>query len=491
MPAVRSALVRPAIRDLAIILGVSWLARAAFVAGIGDAHSLDVEYWQGALGAREEGTNPYETGVLNWPPLWLEIIVSLNAIANRVDVSFLSVLRVYLILVESAIVATLYFTLVSVGAVRPAVRRALLVGFALNPVMIILVCQHGNSDVNVGLLVTLACAALIAYRRSRDVVLWLVGCLFLGLGVLAKTTPLVLAPILAPGARLASRTARALGTTLLLLPVTVGLAVIAALVPRATYDHVIQYRPRPGNFGFSGSFQSVSTTTNREQAAAIAALCLAALVLWLWPRVRGGAESATRRYLLMLTLGMAAALAAAELLERLSVDVRSHYAEAFTLGLLLVVVGLGYRLWREPPLSAEALFTLVAVIFMAVVAFGTGYGAHYAPWFLPALVATYVLLDDDWRRLLLVGYVVAAGTYALEYAFVPFLGAFAVPLLGDPAWVGDVGDWLEDDPLHWALVRIPLFAVYLVLVAAGAARARELMTRSSAGSGARTSPPAT
>ena len=124
---------RPAVRDLAIVLGVSWVVRAAFVAAIGDAHSLDVEYWQGALGAREKGVNPYETGVLNWPPLWLEIIVTINAIARRVDLSFLTVLRVYLILVESAITVTLYFTLVSVGAMRSAVRRALLVGIALTP----------------------------------------------------------------------------------------------------------------------------------------------------------------------------------------------------------------------------------------------------------------------------------------------------------------------------------------------------------------------
>jgi hypothetical protein len=482
--------VRPAVRDLAIVLGVSWIVRAAFVAAIGDAHSLDVEYWQGALRAREEGTNPYETGVLNWPPLWLEVIVTLNAIANRVEVSFFSLLRVYLVAVESAIVVTLYFTLVSVGALRRAIRRALLVGIALNPVMVILVCQHGNSDVNVGLLVTLACSALVAFRRSRDVVLWLVACLFLGLGILAKTTPLVLAPLLAPGARLASRAGRALGATLMLLPVAAGLSVIAVLVPRATYENVIQYRPRAGNFGFSGSFQSVSTTTNRQQGAAVAVLCLAALAVWLWPRLRGRTRSRTERYLLVLTIGMAAALAGAEILERLSIDVRSHYADLFTVGLLALVAWLGYRLWREPPLGADAVFMLVAVIFMSVVAFGTGYGAHYAPWFLPALVATYVLLDDGWRRLLLVGYAIAAATYVVEYSVVPFLGAFAAPLLGDPDWVEDAGEWLED-PAHWGLVRTPLFAVYVVVIAAGAARLAELMTRSSADSDARTSPPAT
>ena len=35
-------------------------------------------------------------------PLWLEVIVVLDRVADYLDVSFLSVLRVYLVLVESA-----------------------------------------------------------------------------------------------------------------------------------------------------------------------------------------------------------------------------------------------------------------------------------------------------------------------------------------------------------------------------------------------------
>ena len=81
---------------------------------------------------------------------------------------------------------------------------------------ILLVCLHGNSDVNVGLLVTLAVTALIAYSRSRDIVFWLGGCLLLGIGVLAKTVPLVLAPVLAPGARLAGWAGRVLAAALFL-----------------------------------------------------------------------------------------------------------------------------------------------------------------------------------------------------------------------------------------------------------------------------------
>jgi hypothetical protein len=395
------------------VLGVSWLARAAFVAAIGDAHSLDVDYWRGALAAQDEGTNPYTTGVLNWPPLWLIVIVCLDYVANLVDLGFWTLLRLYLVLVESALIATLYLTLVSSGGERRAVRRALLVGIALNPVTIILVCQHGNSDVQVGLLVTLAVAALGAHRQSRDVVMWLAACLFLGLGILAKTAPLVLAPLLAPGARLTSKAGRGLGLTLLAGPAALGLGVIAVLVPIAVWDHVIGYRSTRAHFGLAG------------------------------------------------ILG-----------ELAGVD-ESRYETMFTLATVVLVGWLGYRLWRVPPLATSSLFLLVVVIFMLVVAFGPGYGAHYAYWFIPALVGTYVLLDDSWRVLLRIAYLVAALTYAIEYAFVPFLGAYAVAMFGSADWMVDFAEYLST-PGRWIVFRIPLFVVYLVVIVAGIRRLAQL-----------------
>ncbi len=391
----------------------SWLARAAFIAAIGDAHSLDVHYWRGALEALDEGRNPYETGVLNWPPLWIQIIVGLDAVADRTFLSFFAALRIYLVLIESALVVTLYFTLVAAGAQREAIRRALLVGIALNPVTIILVCQHGNSDVNVGFLVTLAVAALLAHERSRDVVLWLGACLLLGLGVLAKTVPLVLAPILAPGARLASRPGKLLGIVLFLGPAALGVGVILSLAPDAVMEHVIRYRSTRGFFGLAGILEELA------------------------------------RF-----------------------DHRSLYSRVFTIAVLVIVVFLWRRLSRQEPLPPERLFLVVAVVLLAVVAFGPGYGPQYAYWFIPALVATYVLLDDGWRRLLLIGYAVAGLTYAVEYALVPWLGGYASALAEDSAWVADASEAL-DAPDRLVLFRLPLFAVYLLLIYGGVTRLTE------------------
>ena len=92
---------------------------------IGDAHSLDVEYWQAALAAREAGTNPYETGVLNWPPLWLVVIQAVDSVAGLVNVAFWTALRVYLVLIEAVLVVTIYLTLAStVPAVPPSGARS-------------------------------------------------------------------------------------------------------------------------------------------------------------------------------------------------------------------------------------------------------------------------------------------------------------------------------------------------------------------------------
>jgi hypothetical protein len=460
--------VQRAVRDLAVVLGAAWVARAAFVLAIGDAHSLDVDYWLGALAASEEGRNPYETGVLNWPPFWLIVIEAVDWVAGFVDVAFWSALRFYLVLVESVLLVTLYATLLSCGAERGAVRRALLVGIALNPVAIILVCQHGNSDVHVGLLVTLAVAALGSHRRSHAVVAWLGACLFLGLGVLAKTVPLVLAPLLAPGTRRASRAERALGAALLVGPAALGVAVILVLAPTAVWDNVINYRSTRGFFGLAGMVREFAVFDVRFTSvtfAAVAALAGVAVVAWARRPLALG-----QVVLLAEVVFVVSALWLVEGADRFSLlDARAHYPTVFTLAVAVAAGAAFHLLWREEPPGVPRLFLLAGVGLMIVVAFGPGYGPQYAYWFLPALVATYVLLDDAWRRLLRVAWLVAALTYAVEYAFVGHLGAWAAQAFGSATWITDVDEYLSTAH-HLVIYRVPLYAVYLVLIACGIGR---------------------
>jgi hypothetical protein len=453
------------VKDLAIVLGVAWIARLVFVLAIGDSHSLDVEYWQAALAAHDAGRNPYETGVLNWPPLWLIVIVALDALAGYASIAFWSVLRLYLVLVESGLVVALYATLVSAGADRAAVRRALLVGVALNPVTIILVTQHGNSDVQVGLLVTLAIAALSAHQRSRDVTAWLGGCLFLGLGVLAKTVPLVLAPLLAPGARRASGTGRLLGAALFLGPAALGVSVILVLAPAPVWHSVIAYRSTRGFFGLAGMVEEFAVLDVRYATITFASVAMLTGVVIAARMTRP--LSAGRAVLLGEVAVSVSALWLVEGADRFSLlNAGAHYSGVFTLACAVAVGGAFVLLWREEPPSAPRLFLLTGVGFMIVVAFGPGYGAHYAYWFIPALVATYVLLDDAWRRLLRVAWLVAAVTYSIEYAVLDYLGGWAVWRFGGISWIADVGDYLKT-PHHLVMYRLPLFAMYLVLIAAG------------------------
>jgi hypothetical protein len=296
--------------------------------------------------------------------------------------------------------------------------------------------------------------------------------------------------VLAPGARLASRTGRALGAALFLLPIVIGLSVIVALVPDAVRDHVIRYRTAAGNFGLPGVLQGVTAVDDRSRLLVVTALAAFATAVWLSNRPRNEKPlSGTRLVLLVLTILMLAALLLVEALEALDVAARDRYGSAFTLGLVAALVVLSNWLWKAPPLTPESLYLLVALIFMVIVSFGTGYAAHYAPWFVPALIATYVLLDDVWRRLLLIGYFIAAATYAAEYALISFLGAYLDPIFDYPQWVDDAGQWLFP-PHRWGLVRLPLVVIYVIVIAAGIARLPRLMTRSSGDSDERTSRPA-
>jgi hypothetical protein len=410
-----------AAKDLLVVLAVSWAARAAFIAVFGAVYSFDVDYWRVVLEWLEDGRNPYETGLLNWPPLWLVLIVAIDAGADLVGISFLTALRVFLVAVESAVVVALYVVLLAAGAPRSAVRRALLVGIALNPVAILLVCQHGNSDVVVGLFVVLALGSLVAFERSREVTYWLVASLFVGLGVLAKSAPLVLAPVLAAGGRLRSRVGTALGWTLVLGPAALGVGVVLALAPDEVWRYVIRYRSLSGGFGLSG-LRDLAAPGLASTHGWLFLAAVAGTLVWLWR-----------------------------------------------------------RLAPRPPAPPEATFLLAALLLMVVPVFGPGYGPQYAYWYLPALVGTYVLLDEGWRRLLRVAYVIAAVTYVFDYAFVDFLGRNLHALAPGQGWIDRVTGHVSDLD-HLTLYRLPLLAVYVLVIVAGARRlARELREPSPVG----------
>src|SRR5712691_1574008 len=243
----------PAAADLLLVLGCSWLVRAVVIATWPrSAHSDDLDSWIKVAHEFRSGANPYvTTTIVKWPPFALIVVWLIDHSARALDISFFTAMRVALIGAESAIVVVLYRLLTRFSP-RRAVRRLLIVGISLNPMAILFVCQHENIDVFVGLFVALALWALVVYEGTNDVVPWLAGCLALGLGAFTKTIPLVLAPLLAPGFRAASRLGRTLGAALFLGPIVLGLSVVFVLAPRAVFDNVFRYRSISGYFGVTG-----------------------------------------------------------------------------------------------------------------------------------------------------------------------------------------------------------------------------------------------
>jgi hypothetical protein len=271
---------------------------------------------------------------------------------------------------------------------------------------ILFVCQHENIDVFVALFVALALWALVVYGDTNDPVAWLAGCLALGLGAFTKTIPLVLAPLLAPGLRAASKLGRTLGVALFLGPAVLGLSVVYVLAPRAVADNVFLYRSISGYFGVTG------------------------------------------------LLGLAH-------LGRLS----GAYDRLFTV-VLIVCVGLLFRVAWIRGLRTSATVLLAGLLLAAIPALGPGYGPQYGYWYLPPLLATYPLLDDAWRKLLVAFFAVAAATYVVEYAFDCALGQFLVAFFDESSFLRDAGTQLST-PGAQTLVRTPLFIAFLVLLAAG------------------------
>jgi hypothetical protein len=399
-------------RDLLIVLGAAWAARIAFMVIVpARAHSDDVNGWIVVAHQLRAGANPYvTTTLLNWPPLWLGCIWLIDHVSRALGISFFLSLRLFLIGVESVLIVVVYRFLARV-APREA-RLIVLAGLSLNPVAILLVCQHGNFDVIVGLCCFAGVMALTAAARTRDAVAWLAGALALGLGVLAKTIPFVLAPLLAPGARVASSLGRALGAALFLGPALLGLGVIYVLSPHAVTEHVIRYRSSGGYFGFTGLIDGFGPA-------------------------------------------------------RFS----SYYArDVFPLLALVWIIAAGAFLWRRG-LEERRTVLLAGLVLFTVPVLGPGYASQYAYWWLPFLVATFPLFDRGWRTVLLCFYAICAAEYIAEYALFSSHGAFLDAFFPSNGFLQRVAHH-SGDPKWQTMFRIPFFLASLALLVAGVLRLR-------------------
>jgi len=391
-----------ALAGLLTVLALGLVARLVVLALLPDgAVSADAHFWEVVAATLRRGLNPYvETNLLNWPPLWMMIIAGLDWTARTLGVPFQRALVGFL-LVADLVAMTLTWLLVRRLWPRARAERWVAVGLALNPVSILLCCQHRNFDVLVALSVLAALIALERLARSGAVEDWLSACAWLGVGVLAKTVPLLLAPLLAPGAR----RARGLGVLLFLGPTALGLGVLTALAPAAVERNVLSYRSASGFYGLTGLFHQAG---------------------WLQAEALFGRVAAPLFFL-------AAALLTA------------------------------FFLRRDRPVPPAASAVGAAVLLFAVPVLGPGYAPQYVGWVLPLL--TVLAASGEQRLLVFLGVFAAVlvCTDLAEYALLPTHGAWA--LRGSHSPLLDRWSLAVRTQGGQTFLRLPLFVVSLGLLA--------------------------
>jgi hypothetical protein len=387
-------------RETGIVLLVGLLVRGVVLAVLpANAISHDLRAWAEVAGFLAAGQNPYNLQpYLSWPPAWMQIVFFLDQVALRLGVPLTIVIRVFLIAVDCVSVvlaARLIRRIAPVPVLGP-----LLVGWSLNPIAILLVCQHGNFDGLVAICILAALLCLIECIADRDLASWLWACAWLGMGALLKTIPIALAPLLSTGRQL-SRRALALGAALVVGPALYGLSVIYALGPGPVRAHVLGYRSLPGWFGISGLLTIAGAQAWMPFYRILFALALGSYMVWIAARMRTQA-------------------------------------------------------------SPRACVLAAAGILTAIPALGPGYGAQYLAWSLPLLLALWAIGDRGTRSVLLGFGLVAVATYLCDYALMASHGAFLLAVSGAPALLRLSARLAT--PEGSTLERLPLFAAYLVLV---------------------------
>jgi hypothetical protein len=389
-----------AIKDLAIIFAVLILARAGFVMLMPAVYSKDLYAWLNVIDILHNGQNPYRvTDVLNWPPFWMQLLFVINKISGLTGISTTHLIQCCLTLGELLAVVVAYVIMKRHFKLANA-RRYLLWGIALNPVSIFLSCQHCNYDVFVGLWILIFTLALLEYHRSASPVQWLIACFFLGVGILTKTVPFVLIPLLMIGVRRLDVATIFFGIVLLFAPVVIGMSVIYVLAPEGVAANVLGYRSLAGWYGISGFFVVAEATGLNVIYKAVSPLLIIGLIIY------------------------------------------------FSL-----------RSAKQITIAAEKIVAAVLMIMLALPTFGPGYSPPYILWFLPLAIIFYALSDPGKRRWILAGYIIVAMTYTIEYAFFPSHGAF-VSAIRPSAEMNTFCEFMGTRKSQ-VFIRLPMFCFYV------------------------------
>ena len=399
---------RREIRDILIALGVLLGIRLAVLAiapySLG---STDLRSWAEVANHLVNGRNPYAlTAKLNWPPFWMQILYVLGRLTVVTGADFGILVKLVLISVECVLTAVLYLVARRLlGVKRPL--RIVVLAICVNPVAIFQVLQHCNFDVLIGLWVLLFFWSIARFAEGGEEQYWLLGALFLGMGIWAKTVPICLVPVALFGIRRVSRPVLVVGLFLILAPVSIAMSVIYVLTPDTVVEHVLQYRSAPGCFGISGLLHLVDQQ------------------------------------------GMARAM-----------------AKLFQIAYFGALVYTGYHFLHREAVGPRTLLGVILLLLVSIPVLGPGYAPQYVYWYLPLLALAYHCGTRRTRRLLVALHCVMVLTYIIEYALFHTHGLLVVYLVPtDTVKIAHLLSKVISTGGGQTLVRLPLFILYLLLMA--------------------------
>lgn len=207
--------------------------------------SFDVGAWELVIREFRQGHNPYETGKLNWPPLWPILLFYTRRMEDVYNLPTHFSVKIIPCLADTAIALALYAWFAqTTGQPAAAFRRAL--WYALNPVAIATCALQGQFESLPSLFSLLA---IMAAMRIRPGALPLRSAFWLGLAGMAKTWPLFLTPAFLRGMRSWSK--QAAYVLLAIVPTVLSVGILYLQAPDAIVKNVLHYRGAPGQWGLT------------------------------------------------------------------------------------------------------------------------------------------------------------------------------------------------------------------------------------------------
>lgn len=373
----------------------------AFIFWMPSTFSKDMYGWMEVIAILKRGGNPYrEASLLNYPPFWLQVLYGIGKLSDATGIVATRLVQVVLITAEASVLLLTYAFTQRLEISSQKSFVILLLGLALNPVSILLNCQHGNFDVFVGFWILVFAHCLLSFYQSKSSIHWLMACLALGLGILTKTIPFILIPLLLVGIQGQRKSITLFGAILLFLPITLGISIIYVLAPEGVAANVLGYRSMAGWYGISG------------------VLNLLGQIDW--------------------------------------IDKYSAVSPYIILSFMLLVA---YKVRSVSQLSALQLVLLLLSLLVFFPTFGPGYSPPYILWFLPLMLIHFCLSKGWLFKGMIIGLIVLSLTYIVEYASFNSHGAFIK--FFDPSESTAQLCELWGQSKSQSMIRLPMFAFYV------------------------------